>query len=181
MRTPPCDCQDSTELSHWPDRTDPLLWNDSRDPIDIAEPVEPSEANDPMLPTEATEPMLPTDRTDPSEAIERIELRERMDHSDRSGMTSSCPRCAAGGRGRGEGHHRCAPGGEGEVGGLNPEGRPGPGGALVLLCSDDLEATVAGVREAGRVISREPYAFPGGRRFIFRDPAGNELGVWTTA
>ena len=74
-----------------------------------------------------------------------------------------------------------APGGEGEVGGLNPEGRPGPGGALVLLYSDDLDSTVTRVREAGGAIEREPYEFPGGRRFIFRDPAGNELGVWATA
>ena len=74
-----------------------------------------------------------------------------------------------------------APGGEGEVGGLNPEGRPGPGGALVLLYSDDLDATVTRVREAGGTVTREPYEFPGGRRFFFRDPAGNELGVWATA
>ena len=74
-----------------------------------------------------------------------------------------------------------APGGEGEVGGLNPEGQPGPGGALVLLYSDDLDSTVTRVREAGGTIAREPYEFPGGRRFYFRDPAGNELGVWSTA
>jgi predicted enzyme related to lactoylglutathione lyase len=71
--------------------------------------------------------------------------------------------------------------GEGEVGGLNPEGRPGAGGALVLLWSDDLDATVAAVTQAGGTISREPYAFPGGRRFYFTDPAGNELGVWQAA
>jgi predicted enzyme related to lactoylglutathione lyase len=74
-----------------------------------------------------------------------------------------------------------APSGDGEVGGLNPEGQPGPGGALVLLYSDDLDASVARVREAGGTIAREPYEFPGGRRFMFRDPAGNELGVWTSA
>jgi uncharacterized protein len=71
--------------------------------------------------------------------------------------------------------------GEGEVGGLNPEGEAGPGGALVLLFSEDLDATVAKVADAGGTISREPYDFPGGRRFYFRDPAGNELGVWATA
>ncbi|MFM6848245.1 MAG: VOC family protein [Terrabacter sp.] len=71
-----------------------------------------------------------------------------------------------------------AAGGDGEVGGLNPEGRPGPGGALVLLWSDDLDATVAAVTAAGGTVTREPYAFPGGRRFYFTDPAGNELGVW---
>lgn len=74
-----------------------------------------------------------------------------------------------------------APGGAGEVGGLNPDGEAGPGGALVLLFSDDLDATVTSVLDAGGTISREPYDFPGGRRFYFRDPAGNELGVWTTA
>ena len=74
-----------------------------------------------------------------------------------------------------------APDGEGEVGGLNPEALAGSGGVLVLLYSDDLDATVVGVREAGGMISREPYDFPGGRRFYFRDPAGNELGVWASA
>ena len=28
---------------------------------------------------------------------------------------------------------------------------------------------------------REPFAFPGGRRFQFTDPSGNELGVWSQA
>jgi predicted enzyme related to lactoylglutathione lyase len=74
-----------------------------------------------------------------------------------------------------------SPDGEGEVGGLNPDGKPGPGGALVLLYSDDLEASVESVRAAGGQVSRDPYAFPGGRRFYFRDPAGNELGVWTSS
>ena len=73
-----------------------------------------------------------------------------------------------------------SPGGDGEVGGLNPEGTPGSGGALVLLYSDDLDASVDSVRQAGGEISRDPYAFPGGRRFHFRDPAGNELGVWAS-
>ena len=71
-----------------------------------------------------------------------------------------------------------APEGDGEVGGLNPEAHAGTGGALVLLWSDDLDATVAAVTAAGGAISRAPYAFPGGRRFYFTDPAGNELGVW---
>lgn len=71
-----------------------------------------------------------------------------------------------------------APGGEGEVGGLNP-GRPAArGGPLLLLFSDDLDATVTAVREAGGEVLEEPYPFPGGRRFHFADPSGNELGVW---
>jgi predicted enzyme related to lactoylglutathione lyase len=52
---------------------------------------------------------------------------------------------------------------------------------LVLLYSDDLDATVAQVNDAGGTIAQESYEFPGGRRFHFRDSAGKELGVWATA
>ena len=68
--------------------------------------------------------------------------------------------------------------GDGEVGGLNGTGTPGPGGPLVLLFSDDLDATVAAVESAGGTITASPYEFPGGRRFEFADPSGNVLGVW---
>ena len=68
--------------------------------------------------------------------------------------------------------------GNGEVGGLAAGGTPGPGGSLVLLFSDDLDATVSAVRAAGGTITEGPYDFPGGRRFLFADPSGNVLGVW---
>ena len=74
-----------------------------------------------------------------------------------------------------------APDGEGEVGGLNATAEPRRGGPLVLLWSDDLDATVAAVREAGGEVLEGPYEFPGGRRFHFADPSGNELGVWAQA
>ena len=66
----------------------------------------------------------------------------------------------------------------GEVGGLNGIGGRGPGGPLVLLYSDDLDATLAAVEGAGGVVTAPPYEFPGGRRFHFADLDGNELGVW---
>jgi uncharacterized protein len=50
---------------------------------------------------------------------------------------------------------------------------------LVVLYATDLEAMQARVRDEGGVITREIFAFPGGRRFHFRDPAGNELGAWS--
>jgi predicted enzyme related to lactoylglutathione lyase len=50
---------------------------------------------------------------------------------------------------------------------------------LVILYANDLEAMEAKVRAAGGVITRRIFTFPGGRRFHFRDPSGNELGVWT--
>jgi hypothetical protein len=50
---------------------------------------------------------------------------------------------------------------------------------LVILYAHDLEAMEAKVKAAGGTIIRPIFAFPGGRRFHFRDPAGNELGVFT--
>ena len=70
------------------------------------------------------------------------------------------------------------PGGEGEVGGLNAGATPVRGGPLVLLRSDELEASEAAVREAGGTISVAAEPYPGGRRFSFLDPSGNELGVF---
>ncbi|HYZ93016.1 MAG TPA: VOC family protein [Actinomycetota bacterium] len=52
------------------------------------------------------------------------------------------------------------------------------GGPLVVLYAADLEATQKSVVSAGGAISQEAYEFPGGRRFHFRDPSGNELAVW---
>ena len=49
---------------------------------------------------------------------------------------------------------------------------------MVILYSDDLEAMLARVEAAGATITRPIFSFPGGRRFQFKDPAGNELGVW---
>jgi predicted enzyme related to lactoylglutathione lyase len=50
---------------------------------------------------------------------------------------------------------------------------------LVVLYATDIEAMEAKVRAAGATITRGIYSFPGGRRFHFTDPAGNELAVWT--
>jgi uncharacterized protein len=74
-----------------------------------------------------------------------------------------------------------SPNGEGEVGGLNPAGAPQRGGPLVLLYSDDLHGSVSAVEAAGGEVVAGPYEFPGGRRFHFTDPSGNELAVWATA
>ena len=71
--------------------------------------------------------------------------------------------------------------GEGEVGGLSTFATPSPGGPLVLLFSDDLDAPAAAVEQAGGTVTQGPYEFPGGRRFHFTDPSGNELGVWANA
>lgn len=56
--------------------------------------------------------------------------------------------------------------------------RPQNGAALVILFSDDLEAARDKVALAGGSIEQEIFEFPGGRRFHFLDPCGNEWAVW---
>ncbi len=51
-------------------------------------------------------------------------------------------------------------------------------GPLVVLKADDLDGALERVTAAGGTITARIFEFPGGRRFHFRDPAGNELGVW---
>lgn len=53
-----------------------------------------------------------------------------------------------------------------------------PGGPLVILYADDLDATQQRLKDLGAVITRETFSFPGGRRFHFTDPDGYELAVW---
>lgn len=50
---------------------------------------------------------------------------------------------------------------------------------LVILRADDLEDALTRVLAAGGEITQPIFEFPGGRRFHFRDPSGNELGVWS--
>ena len=52
-------------------------------------------------------------------------------------------------------------------------------GALVVLYHTDLEKVKATIIECKGIISKEIFSFPGGRRFHFIDPAGNELAVWS--
>ena len=53
------------------------------------------------------------------------------------------------------------------------------GSALVIFYSLDLEATLQKIDDAGGAICKETFYFPGGRRFHFLDPNGNELAVWS--
>jgi predicted enzyme related to lactoylglutathione lyase len=68
---------------------------------------------------------------------------------------------------------------EGEAGGLRVDTTVTRGGPLVIVYSQDLDASFRRVQHAGGRITREPFAFPGGRRFHFQDPSGNELAVWS--
>jgi uncharacterized protein len=66
-----------------------------------------------------------------------------------------------------------------EVGGLRRDAEVRRGGPLVILYSEDLEQSADAVTAAGGTIVEPIYSFPGGRRFHFADPAGNELAVWS--
>lgn len=58
-------------------------------------------------------------------------------------------------------------------GSAGPDSKP-----LPVLFSTDLERTLDAVQSAGGRIVKPIFDFPGGRRFHFADPAGNELAVW---
>ncbi|MFT5849883.1 MAG: putative enzyme related to lactoylglutathione lyase [Patiriisocius sp.] len=68
--------------------------------------------------------------------------------------------------------------GEHVSGGFSP-GEPSQGSILVIVYSKTLEATQQSIEKAGGVIIKEIFSFPGGRRFRFTDPDGNELAVWS--
>ena len=53
------------------------------------------------------------------------------------------------------------------------------GGPLVVIYAVDLAGMEAKVRAEGGTIVKEIFPFPGGRRFHFTDPSGNELAVWS--
>jgi uncharacterized protein len=65
------------------------------------------------------------------------------------------------------------------TGGMEARPKVEKGGVLVVIYAVDLEALAAKVRAAGGAIVREIFDFPGGRRFHFTDPSGNELSVWS--
>lgn len=64
-------------------------------------------------------------------------------------------------------------------GGFTTDATVAAGGVLIVLYSLELEMTQGKVKEHGGRITRETFEFPGGRRFHFSDPNGNELAVWS--
>lgn len=53
------------------------------------------------------------------------------------------------------------------------------GSALLVLLSNNLELSQANVELAGGKVTKPIFSFPGGRRFEFTEPSGNELAVWS--
>lgn len=78
----------------------------------------------------------------------------------------------------------CAIAGAGLDGGFfraNMASQTRQGAALPVLYSNDLELSQAAVQSAGGQIVKAIFDFPGGRRFHFTDPCGNEWAVWSDA
>ena len=67
---------------------------------------------------------------------------------------------------------------EGGFNGID-KAKPGKPGVLVVLYATDLVKTRDSVASAGGKILQDIYQFPGGKRFHFEDPNGNELAVWS--
>ena len=51
---------------------------------------------------------------------------------------------------------------------------------MAVVRTDNLDAAQARILAAGGTITRAQFDFPGGRRFHFREPGGNELAVWVS-
>src|SRR5438105_1701703 len=64
-------------------------------------------------------------------------------------------------------------------GGFYTSDGPAAGRPLVVLYATDLEAMEGKIKAAGGTIVKAIFSFPGGRRFHFTDPGGNELAVWS--
>ena len=68
--------------------------------------------------------------------------------------------------------------GQGTDLGLDADKAEATAAPLAGILVEDLEAALAAVQAAGGEISKPIFAFPGGRRFHFREPGGNELSVF---
>ncbi len=64
-------------------------------------------------------------------------------------------------------------------GGITNQESSSSGAPLVILYARNLEEAQARVEKAGGKIVKPIFSFPGGRRFQFTDPAGNELAIWS--
>jgi len=67
---------------------------------------------------------------------------------------------------------------DGRLAGGFTRGAAGGGSPLVVLYAADLDSLRARV-EAWGIATFNLHSFPGGRRFHFKDPGGNELAVWS--
>lgn len=53
------------------------------------------------------------------------------------------------------------------------------GGQLVVIYHKQLSLAKENVKKGGGIITKDIFSFPGGKRFHFTDPSGNELAIWS--
>ena len=63
--------------------------------------------------------------------------------------------------------------------GFQADDREAPPKPLIIIYSVDLDHSLETVVDQGGTITKPTFDFPGGRRFHFKDPSGNELAVWS--
>ena len=64
-------------------------------------------------------------------------------------------------------------------GGFEQSDQPIVNGVLVVLYHENLALIKQGVIDSGGRITKDIFSFPGGKRFHFADPSGNELAIWS--
>jgi predicted enzyme related to lactoylglutathione lyase len=67
------------------------------------------------------------------------------------------------------------------AGGFTTESPAPAHGLLLVIYASDLAAAQEKIKDAGGTIVKDTFSFPGGSRFHFADPNGNELAVWSEA
>jgi uncharacterized protein len=65
------------------------------------------------------------------------------------------------------------------AGGFTKENQVRRLGPLVVIYAEDLAAVQEKIQAANGKIVKPTFEFPGGKRFHFTDPNGNELSVWS--
>ncbi len=63
--------------------------------------------------------------------------------------------------------------------GFNGDSSHKPNLPLIVIYTTDLDFALEKVKSSGGKITKEIFSFPGGKRFHFKDPIGNELAVWS--
>ncbi len=74
--------------------------------------------------------------------------------------------------------YACVEGGPAAIGFASGDAPKSP---LPTFESEDLEASLEAVTQAGGKVTRPIFDFPGGRRFHFTDPSGNEIAIYQSA
>ncbi|QHN05186.1 VOC family protein [Granulicella sp. WH15] len=63
-------------------------------------------------------------------------------------------------------------------GGFNGDPASKSKAPMVIVETADIRTTLKRVQEAGSTITMQIFAYPGGQRFHFLDPSGNELAIF---